>query len=272
MYVPGMASHPALPGIVPFPHLDTPLGAIRFGGHLDGTIGTGWESWRDFSYTALVLVRGAGRYRDRRGADQRLADGDLIVVLPGRQHMYGPERGDHWRESFVAFDGPIADLWRGRGLDLDHPVWRLARPAAWQQRFAALLRDPPGDPPGACARVGALHGLIAALVAARPHTHEPAWLPRVRAALARTGASPALPTLAAMAGLSGDGLRRAFRRATGITPAAFRRQQQLAQAAQLAAQPDLTLAEIAAATGFCDAFHLSKAWKRAYGRSPRAAR
>jgi AraC-like DNA-binding protein len=258
-------------GIVAFPDLPTPLGRILFGGKLISTQGTGWERFRSFPDYAVVLVLGFGRYEDITGFTVRLIPGDVILVVPGHLHRYGPESGDTWSEIFVAFTGAIGELWCGHGLDIRLPVWSTGQPEPWERRLARLLR-PPRDRPAASQRIGELHGLLAHLAELRPRDAEPAWLANARSDLSQPGPGMSLAAIAHRAGFSGDGFRRAFKRVTGETPAAYRRRCRLEAVGRLLTRQDLTLANIAQATGFVDAFHLSRAWKQATGNSPRHTR
>jgi len=71
-------------------------------------------------------------------------------------------------------------------------------------------------------------------------------------------------------GLSESGLHHAYRRVTGQTPMAALRTMRLEAARALLLRGVSTLETIAAQTGFADAFHLSKSFKRHFGVSPRA--
>jgi AraC-like DNA-binding protein len=259
---------PLIDGIVAFPDLPTPLGRILFGGKLIGTQGTGWERFRSFPDYAVVLVLGTGRYEDVAGFAVRLVPGDVILVVPGHLHRYGPEPGDSWREIFVAFTGAIGELWCGHGLDIRLPVWSTGQPQRWERRLTRLLQ-PPRDRAAASQRIGDLHAYLAQLAALRPRDAEPAWLANARLDLGQPGPGMSLAAIARRAGFSSDGFRRAFRRVSGETPAVYRRRCRLEAVGRLLTRQDLTLTQIAQATGFVDAFHLSKVWKQATGRSPR---
>lgn len=62
---------------------------------------------------------------------------------------------------------------------------------------------------------------------------------------------------------------RGFVRATGLTPHAYLMQRRIGLARRLIAR-GLPLAEAAAASGFADQSHMTRAFGRAYGLSPGA--
>ena len=259
---------PELSGIVSLAGPQTPIGNLKFGGRMQGVAGTGFSQYRIYGMYAMVLILdGGGRYRDRRGVDRRLKAGDLVVVFPELPHQYGPEPGDKWDEIFIAFEGAAFEGWRGHGFDPAHPVWSLATDGEWARRFADLLRMPTGTRAEACEAAGAMHRLIADALAARPLGAED-WLETAREGLGGGMGALSLQAIAANAGLGYETFRKAFRAATGESPARYRRRQRLGQAALMMQRKDLSLEMIAGALGFCDAFHLSKAFKREFGRSP----
>ncbi|AYD66354.1 AraC family transcriptional regulator [Achromobacter sp. B7] len=76
-----------------------------------------------------------------------------------------------------------------------------------------------------------------------------------------------LADLAAASGLSRYQALRAFTRATGMTPHAYQIQRRLLLARQLIRR-GMTLADVAAASGFADQSHMTRLFARAYGVSP----
>jgi AraC-like DNA-binding protein len=272
MYGLGMNGDMDASGIVSFAGPSTPIGSVKFGGRLKGASGTGFSQYRVYPMYALVLLlEGGGRYRDRRGTDRRLRAGDWVVVFPDLPHQYGPEPGDVWDEIFIAFEGAAFEGWRAHGFDAAHPVWPLADQEKWARRFSEILGMPSATMSEACALASAVHGLIADALAARPEQAAD-WLESARQALGGGSGAPSLVEIAAAAGMGYETFRKAFKAATGESPARYRRRQRLAQAALMMRRADLSLEMIAGALGFCDAFHLSKAFKACHGLSPAAYR
>jgi AraC family transcriptional regulator len=81
-----------------------------------------------------------------------------------------------------------------------------------------------------------------------------------------------LKDLAQIAGQSPWHFARGFKLATGIAPHAFVLRLRLHRAQDLLRCRELTLAEVAVATGFCDASHLARHFRRTFGRAPAAWR
>ena len=272
MYFPVMAETDFPTGIIPLSGPITPIGNAEFGGRLRGTAGTGFSQFRVYGMYALVLLlKGGGRYKDRRGIDRRLSAGDLLAVFPEHPHQYGPEAGDVWDEVFIAFKGAAFEGWRTHGLDPANPVWHLGNLPASARRFFEILRMPVASLLQSTAVAAAIHQLIADALAQRPAERED-WLEKARQLLGGGSEAPTPQEIAATLGMSHDHFRKAFKAATGESPSAFRRRRRLAQASLMLQRSDLNLDMIADSLGFCDGFHLSKAFKAEYGQSPSAYR
>lgn len=100
--------------------------------------------------------------------------------------------------------------------------------------------------------------------------------PLVRRALLAMQQSMEAPlgvgALAERLGVTRRKLERHFADALGVTPKEADRRIRLAQARHLLARSDLTVARIAAETGFCDTPHLIRAFREAEGTTPDAWR
>ena len=81
-----------------------------------------------------------------------------------------------------------------------------------------------------------------------------------------------LEALAELANMSPRGLTRAFKQHTGLTPLAYQHELRLELAAQLMADPHLTLEAIAGKCGFDDPRHFRRLWHARHGTPPSMAR
>lgn len=84
----------------------------------------------------------------------------------------------------------------------------------------------------------------------------------------RLGSPPGVRQLAATVGMSSRHLARLFVGETGLTPTAFIRDAQLNQSRLLIATTRRSLSHIANETGFADAAHFSRAFRRRFGVPP----
>lgn len=77
-----------------------------------------------------------------------------------------------------------------------------------------------------------------------------------------------VPEAARMMNMSGSYFMRFFRKATGITFSVYVDQLRVSRAHELLVEGDLSLAEIAAETGFCDQCHMNRHILRRFGTTP----
>jgi AraC family transcriptional regulator len=123
----------------------------------------------------------------------------------------------------------------------------------------------------------AIEGLTLELVAEVARNKEdrgaPRWLERVCEAIREEpGARGSLLSLARIAGVHPAHLARTFRAQLGTSVGAYARGQRLEAARRLIERSELSLAEIAAGTGFYDQAHLARCFKSLYGVTPTAHR
>ncbi len=103
--------------------------------------------------------------------------------------------------------------------------------------------------------------------------HDNLLLTRVnRYVLARSGRRIVLKQLAAALGQSESHLRRRFRTATGLSLGRHLRELRIQQACSLLHRTQLSVGEIAQASGFDSIYSFSRAFARSLGLSPRAYR
>lgn len=223
-------------------------------------------------YAVILLLAGAGRYRDAHGFTTRVSTGDLIWVFPGLGHAYGPEEGDRWEEIYLVFTGSMFDRWLEVGLvDSKRPIWRADPVASWHRRLANVIpsQHPIGEL-GALAAAGRLQAVIADLAAQQaipPNALSvtPSWLDDARIRL-ETGGSPEV--VARSLKLGYDTFRKSFAAATGMAPARFQMLRRIEHACTLLRNDSLPLKSIAERTGFADEFHFSKRFRQIVGQPP----
>ena len=81
-----------------------------------------------------------------------------------------------------------------------------------------------------------------------------------------------LATLAELAGLSQSHYHRAFKVSTGLAPYQWQLQARIQQAKGLLMDTNRSLEDVAQATGFADAVHFGRAFRKMTGATPAAWR
>ncbi|WNC93583.1 AraC family transcriptional regulator [Paraburkholderia sp. FT54] len=227
-----------------------------------------------------VMVSGGHRSASGRGLVEARVN-DAIMVNPGEVHDGSPldERGRAWRmlyfepSMFVTAASELTGA-AAREIELTRPV---ARDSLLKRLFERLFDVAVKVPclPDDLAREEALLELLGHLV--RVHAGRPirTWSARALGPIARAKAridddpssALTLADLAADAGMSRFQLLRGFAHEMGLPPHAYRMQRRVVLARQWIAQ-GATLADAAAAAGFADQSHMTRAFVRLLGVTP----
>lgn len=234
-------------------------------------------------YALVFTLSGRARYRDELGADLFLHPGDMLCVLPGISHIYGPPHGELWSEFYLVFNGPIFDLWRDTGLlNAEDPVVHLGDVATWLPQLQSVCS--PSGLPGTrqtLQETCRLQTLMSQIFACRKKAGDVQPLPstlttKIEHACALLAADRAqalsLPRLAQRLGLTYETFRKQFALVMGLPPSKYRAARLIDQACQLMRDRNHSDKHIALHLGFCDEFHFSRRFKQIVGCSPRTFR
>ncbi|WP_206999586.1 helix-turn-helix transcriptional regulator [Trinickia mobilis] len=233
--------------------------------------------WHD-AYTIPVIEAGAEMY-DYQGSQHVAETGTVPVINPGEVHTgsRATEAGWQYRVCYVPVDfvQRLAEDIAGRAQPLPWFPAEAIRDADLARRvsIAHRLLEAGGDPLAAeAAMVDALSTLLVRHARNEP---EPARLmadnPRVETMKARLVADLSEPVtltdLAQAVDLSAFHAARLFTRETGLPPHAWRNQVRL-QRALGPLRAGVSVAEVAAATGFTDQSHFTRHFRRMFGVPP----
>ncbi|WP_375737785.1 AraC family ligand binding domain-containing protein [Pseudomonas boanensis] len=228
-------------------------------------------------YAIAVVEAGAERFR-HRGVDHLAPAGSLAVINPDEVHTGSKGHDDGWRYRVFY---PEARQIRGLMDELELPQGGMPtfsssvyQDADLVQTFLALHRLVEGEA-SALQQQTAWREALLALFRRHAQLPKPGEPGRESRAILlakdllreRLAEPPSLEELAAAVNLSPFHFARTFRRATGMPPHAWLKQQRLDQARALL-KAGCTPANTAAQLGFSDQSHLTRQFKQAYGVGP----
>lgn len=203
-----------------------------------------------------------GTLREEAHRQEVVASAASVVVKPAdvvHRNAFGP-RGARLLTLLVPPEH-VADV-----EGLDQWAWHHAGPVGGAAlRLARSIRREPED---------AEDEFWSFLATLGPSTDPPTravpdWLRRTRERLDDEVADgPSVESLAQDAGVHPVSLARAFRRAFGCSPTAYRRRRRVRAAADLLASSRRPAAEIALAAGFADQSHMCRAVRDDLGLTP----
>ncbi len=230
----------------------------------------------------IGLVVSGGQISASGRGQVEAGPGNVITVNPGEVHDGKPVRGEprQWHMFYLSpalIDkiGEGLDVGKAAALEFHHPVMADGEAAS---RFATAWRDIVGGEAARLSPLAAeetlltfLHGRLGSRRDGSDTSLAADQIARLRALIDDDVLGKhSLQSLADEADLSRFQTLRAFARATGLTPHAYlvERRTQLARRLILAGTP---LAEAAAASGFADQSHMTRAFRTRYGLTPAAA-
>lgn len=227
-----------------------------------------------------VIIAGGHRSSSGRGVVEARAN-DEIMVNPGEVHDGSPldERGRAWRmlyfeppmltDAATELNGVVA-----HEIELTQPVVHDPLLKVLFERLFAVSVEAQTVPDD-LVREEAMLELLGYLLRTHATTHTRSRLAHrvgpIARARVRIDDDPSAPLtladLAADAGMSRFQLLRGFAHEMGLPPHAYRMQRRVVLARQLIAR-GATLADAAAAAGFADQSHMTRAFVRLLGITP----
>lgn len=216
----------------------------------------------------------AGRRRWRLGPG-----GGFFAVVPSPGVYWLPENSAGWRFFFLVVRHPFVVARIARLVKSAGPAPALpADSLPVTQALGLLTAIARGEFAG---RLEEEHALLRWMMECERHVAQALWpraprarlLGAVRAAVqAEMGRRTEVARLARAHGMSRSHFGHHFKAVTGLSPGRFAAQVRLQAAGERLARTDAPLKQIAAETGFADANHLCKAFRRHYHLSPGAFR
>jgi AraC-like DNA-binding protein len=255
----------------------------------------------DHDYCEITLARGGSAHHVTNDYRGRVGRGDVIVASPGQVHML--EDMQDFEETHLAFlpewllndldhclaaEG-VVPLFLSSAL-LRRPLYEKVahfRLEETEQRlvnseFSSIEHEAFGPAPSQeILRYSVLKSLMLLARAFMRVEPDIAWYPRrpeIRRAMdimetsLSNGEVPSVAEIAGRVGLSHKRFDTVFREATGTTPIGYYQNRRVQHAAHLLLNPDNTITDIAHRLCYADTAHMSNAFRRHFGVSPREYR
>jgi len=227
-----------------------------------------WDGLNRGSDPFLVIQHttyGEGRL-EYDGVSYHLTPGQTMLVTVPHAHRYWLARGGHWEYFWLLLHGREAlrmarDLIAQRGpvLDIGPAVERLAA-ATFSLMTQSLT---PGE---ASAQA---YAAMAALHDGAPESTGPQAFARVTAHIdAHLAEALTIDRLARLSGLSRAHFTRRFTAELGLPPSVWVLARRIERVERLLLASEMTVTQIARATGFADGNYLAKVFRRKRGLAP----
>jgi AraC-like DNA-binding protein len=238
-----------------------------------------WEHGRVLDALQIVLISSGSGSLETKATGKRAIDAGMVfLLLPGIWHRYRPDPEKGWTESWIEVQGPVVDgllaesvfppasILCGGGIDggIEEALESIHR---------VTRKGPLGFYPvlsASAIKVLALCAMISKSENGKARTPriQQAVLDAERYLIDHHADAVNVEQLAASLGVAYSHFRRAFRAQTGMAPWRYVIHLRLTRARRMLASSDAKLDDIASLVGFGSGFHLSNAFKQAYGESP----
>jgi len=227
-------------------------------------------------FQIVFIGSGRGSFESASQPETPVESGQAFLIFPGEWHRYRPARESGWTEYWVGFGGGEAERIIEAFFNPKRPVSTVESPAELAAVFSQLCARLQASGPGADLISASFLPLILAFLKAgsaqaseRPNERNLVGRAKARF-LQQLDRRTDLEQMARELGCSYSRFRLVFRRQTGYAPREFENRLKLNRAKDLLLYEGFSVSETAAALGFNSVFYFSRAFRRHFGRSPRA--
>lgn len=236
-----------------------------------------WKQGRILDSWQIVHIHGGrGEFESQSGGRCSVGEGATFVLFPGEWHRYRPVRDTGWTESWVEFEGGVPDRLRDSGsLHPSKAVFFGDKPPGFTEALNRIHLQAKGLPFGFAAHLATSALQLLALLVQQegrvdiPDSPARMIVRRAREELEKGSSGPVcIGALSRMLGVADSHFRRIFKSHTGISPKQYSLAIRHRRVRALLRGTSLSMAEIAARTGFHSAFHLSAEFKKETGQPP----
>lgn len=235
-----------------------------------------WERGRVLEALQIVFISaGRGSFESAATGLQEIEPGTAFLILPKTWHRYRPDPSTGWTESWLEVQGPVVEnLIQAKVFSADAAVRPVAPAAGLEESLDSLhsharTAGPGFDPESTAAAITVLAAWEKSERIQPDRSRLSAAILQAEKLLAERLDEPVdVESIARKLGLGYSHFRRAFKAHTGFAPWQYVLHLRLTQARRMLSASDATLDAVAQQLGFSSGFHLSSAFKRAYGIAP----
>jgi AraC-like DNA-binding protein len=234
-----------------------------------------WEKGRSLDALQIVLItQGQGWLETRRSGTKAIESGMAFLLLPGVWHRYRPDPSTGWSESWIEIRGSIPEglIYEESSLSEKVVRARFEIPGLEEvmRRIHNLADDSGSTRPELSAEALRCLALLSKefKVSSSGESFGHSILKAERYFSEHHAEALDMREVARSLDVSYSSFRRSFTRRTGLSPWQYVLQLRLERARRLLQTGDGTLDDISSRLGFSSAFHLSSAFKKAYGLAP----
>ena len=228
----------------------------------------------------VISGRGSLLSAGEDGVDRRyhLQAGDGFLICPGQINTYSAEAEDPWKYVWLEFDGlRAAEYLNSAGLGINQPIYHAADPAAAASMRDIMLYITAHSNASTLHLIGHLCLFLDALITSSA-TRRGAAGTRLRDFYIQEAVAYieknyqrelTVEEIAGACQLNRNYFSKVFKESMGCPPQEFLIRMRLAKATEMMRTGSASIREIAAACGYPNQLHFSRAFKKRYGVSPR---
>jgi AraC-like DNA-binding protein len=225
-------------------------------------------------YQIIYITEGKGNL-ETGGRTYALGQGSLMVIFPGKRHVYKPDFETGWKEYWVGFKGPAADKLVSEGfLSPERPVFKPGLQngilSIYESIFEYVRNQGPLYQIRASSRILAL---IAEVLAderlAAQHSHSERLVEGAKFLMEENIYGEInLNGMGEKLGVSTSHLNEVFKAYTSMTPYQYFIHIKIHKAKELLEEGGFAVKEVAYRLGFKDEYYFSRLFKKKTGLSP----
>jgi AraC-like DNA-binding protein len=235
-----------------------------------------WERGRVLEALQIVFISaGRGWFESQATGNRAVGPAMAFLILPKTWHRYRPDPATGWTESWIEVQGAtVENLIRARVFTANAALQVIDPLAGLEEALDAVhvrarVAGPGFSPESAAAALAVLAAWEKAGRIQPARSRISSAILQAERLLADKISEPVnVEAVARRLGIGYSHFRRAFKVHTGFAPWQYVLNLRVSQARRILSSTDDTLDAVATQLGFSSAFHLSGAFKRAYGIAP----